>query len=402
MRPDKGVVIIGAGQAGARVAAGLRSGGYGGAVVLVGDEKDAPYERPQLSKRVLEGDAEITYALTAEAAAAAGIDLVLGDAVVDIDREARLVRTASGRVLAYDQAVLATGGRARPLPVATIDGDRIFALRSAADAAALAGAFARAGSMLVVGGGWLGLEVASAARKRGLEVVVIEAGDRLCGRAAPREVSERLAAMHRRNGVSLLTGRQLVSLARTGAGVGAVLADGATVVADVAVVAIGLVPNVELAGAAGLAVGDGIRVDAQCRTSDPAIFAVGDCCIASFDGQARRLESWQNANVQSDIVVAAILDLPSSQPPLPWFWSDQYGVQIQMVGSLADSHERLIRGEGDTGSILLLEGGRLVGVVAFGTPRDIGMGMRLIGEGARIDPVLAADISVPLAKARIA
>lgn len=401
-RPDNGVVIIGAGQAGARVAVGLRNGGYSGRVVLIGDENDAPYERPQLSKRILDRDAPpLAHALSHEAAAAAGIELALGDAAIDMDRNTRLVRTRSGRALSYDHAVLATGGRARPLPLAAADGDRVFALRGAADAAALAGAFDRAGSVLVVGGGWLGLEITSAARKRGLEVVVIEAGERLCGRAAPQEVSERLAVMHRRNGVSLLIGRQLASLETTGAGIDAILSDGATVSADIAVVAIGLVPNVELAGAAGLSVGDGIEVDAQCRTSDPAIFAAGDCCVVPFHGQARRLESWQNANTQSDIVVAALLGLPPPPLPLPWFWSDQHGVQIQMVGSLADDHDRLVRGAGDTQSILFLDGGRLVGVVAFGVPRDIGMGMRLIKEGACVDPVLAADISVPLVSARV-
>lgn len=401
-RPDNGVIIIGAGQAGARVAIGLRNGDFRGPIVLIGDENDPPYERPQLSKRILDRDRPtLAHALTSEAAAAAGIELVLGDAAIDMDRKARLVRTRSGRELAYDHAVLATGGRARPLPLAAADGDRVFALRNAADAVALAGAFDRARSVLVIGGGWLGLEIASAARRRGLEVSVIEAGERLCGRAAPHDVSERLAAMHRRNGVSLLIGRQLASLARTGTGIGAVLSDGATVSADIAVVAIGLVPNVELAGAAGLSVGDGIEVDAQCRTSDPAIFAVGDCCIAPFHGQARRLESWQNANTQSDIVVAALLGQPLPPLPLPWFWSDQHGLQVQMVGSLADGHDRLVRGSGDTQSILFLDGRRLVGVVAFGVPRDIGMGMRLIRDGACLDPVLAADISLPLVKARV-
>lgn len=403
MRPDNGVVIIGAGQSGARVATGLRSGGYEGAVVLIGDERDAPYERPQLSKGALERDApELSYALTGEAAALAGVDLVLGDAVIDIDRQARRVRTVSGRVFAYDSAVLATGGRARSLPFVAADGDCIFSLRRASDAMALAGAFARAASVLVIGGGWLGLEIASAARKRDLEATVIEAGERLCGRAAPREVSRHLAALHSRNGVSLMIGRQLATLARTQAGIRAETTDGGVVTADIAVIAVGLVPNVELAVAAGLTVGDGIEVDDFGRTSDPAVLAAGDCCAAPFQGQLRRFESWQNANSQSDIVVATLLGRTPPKPLLPWFWSDQYDVQVQMVGCLADSCDRLERGGDDGRSILFLDRGRLAGVVAFGVPRDIGMGMRLIAEEAQIDPVLAADISIPLSRARIA
>lgn len=406
IRPDQArIVVAGAGQAGARTALALRAGSHAGPLLLLGEEGHLPYERPQLSKAALAGTGVgCVPMVSAEVLAEAGIDWRPHSRAVRIVRDEKLLVTEAGEQLSYDALVLALGGRPRMPGGIVCDQRRIFALRTADDAAALDGALSQSRSVLVVGGGWLGLEIAAAARGRGLEVTVVEAGDRLCGRAAPPDVSAALTALHEAQGVRVLLGTGLQSLAATASGVAARLDDGEALFADIAVVAIGLVPNVELAERAGLAVDGGIVVDGACRTEDAAIFAVGDCSagVHPFYRRHIRLESWQNANTQADIAAAAILGHVLPTVSVPWFWSDQFDLNVQMLGDLDERHLRLRRGEPDgSHSVLLLDGDRLAGIVAFNAPRDIGMARKLIAEGARLDPARAADPATALAKARL-
>jgi 3-phenylpropionate/trans-cinnamate dioxygenase ferredoxin reductase component len=404
-RKDNGrIVIVGAGQAGLRTAIALRDLGHAGSIVLVGDEPHLPYERPQLSKACLSGSAASHKSiLEGQGLVARGIDFRGRWPVTLIDRTRKMVRCASEGEVGYDALVLALGGTARILP-GVVPGDRqIFALRSADDAAALNSSAEGAKKGLVVGGGWLGLEIAASLRQRGVEMTVLEAGARLCGRVAPPSLSNRLAALHTMRGNRILIEIRLKSLQSDGRRVTAVLASGETMDADLAVVAVGMTPNVALAAQAGLDVDDGIVVDNLCRTSDPDIYAVGDCTEQAhpFFGRRMRLESWQNANTQADIAAAAILGLAPPPTPIPWFWSDQFNVNVQMLGDTRPHLEQVERGDGFDGATTLFFGGdSLAGIVAFNAPRDIGIARRLIDAQTPLDKKLAGDPAVKLSGTR--
>ncbi|MQB46101.1 FAD-dependent oxidoreductase [Rhizobium sp. ICMP 5592] len=396
------IVIVGAGQAGAKAATSLRSAGYKGRLTLVGAEPHLPYERPQLSKSALEtAQATVKPIMSEVDFDAAHIELKLGLEITGIHRDQKHVVAATGEVIPYDVLILAVGGTARSLTALQCDNRRLFQIRTADDANALNRALENAGSMLVVGGGWLGLEVAASARNRGLEVVVIEAGPRLCGRAAPPEVSRYLLDLHQAQGVRVIVDAGLASIDASADGVAANLSNGESFATDIAVLAIGLQPNLALASLAGLEVDKGILADKYSRTIDPNIYAIGDCAEAFHPhyGVRMRLESWQNANCQAEIAAAAIIGSEVPEVPQPWFWSDQYDRSLQMLGDVSEARTRCLRGSVDGAfSILFLDGDKLSGIVSINTPRDVGMARKLLG--VQVDLSLASNASIPLSKAR--
>ncbi|WP_459615637.1 NAD(P)/FAD-dependent oxidoreductase [Bordetella sp. 2513F-2] len=333
----RAVVIVGAGQAGAAAAAALRAQGYAGRLTVVGSEPHAPYERPPLSKAVLQGEAghEGLAVHPAEFYAQQQVDLITHTRAVALDRTARLLRLADGRELAYDRLLLATGGSARELPSLPRGAASVHYIRTLDDALALRAVLQPGVRLAVVGGGFLGLEVASTASALGAEVQVIESAPRLLERALPEALSAWLAARAASWGVRLHLGRTLAEAAGTTPRT-LRLDDGTSITADVVVVAIGLVPEVALARDAGLPLDSngGIRVDGQARTADPAIYAAGDCASQprSCLGAPARLESWQNANEQARLAAAAMLGQALPAEPYPWFWTDQYGCNVQMLG----------------------------------------------------------------------
>ena len=370
-------VIIGGGQAGGWIAKTLRAEGHSGPVILIGDEADAPYERPPLSKSVLLAADAVTETelLTRPQAAELGIDLRLGESAVAIDRAARMVTLASGQITPYDRLFLTTGSRAR-VPDWMVKHERVHMLRTLVDAARLRKGLQSTRRLLIVGGGWIGLEIAATARKLGIDVVVIEMADRICGRSLPAPLSDWLAQMHHREGVKFLLKTQVTDAVIDGDQATLTLLDGLQLTGDRVVVGIGNQPNSDLAEKSGLAVSNGIVVDRHCRTSDPFIFAAGD--VAAFPcgfagGQVRR-ESWANAQNQAIIAAKSALGHDAAYDELPWLWSDQYGTNIQMVG-LPERAERLLFKAGavnGTGSWLALDrAGAVVGAVAVNDPRGL-------------------------------
>ncbi len=376
-----GVVIVGAGQAGGRTALALVQGGYGGPVTLIGAEAELPYERPPLSKAMLAGPDQ-PPPLLAEAAAYAGVALCLGRRVTAIDRAARRVQLDDGSALAYDALVLATGGQPRRLP---FDAERLHVLRTLDDARTIAAQAARARSVLVVGGGVIGLEVAATLRQRGLAVTVIEVGSRLLGRNVPAPVADLIAARHAAEGVEIRTGVRIRSLTEDD-GIQALLSDGATITADFAVAGIGIVPDTALAQACGLITDDGVVVDAAMRSSDPAIFAVGDmAALPGRDGRHRRCETWANANATAERAAAAILDLAPPADDAAWFWTDQYDLNVQLAGDTMAGRIVAQRASLPGGQVfLLLDGARLAGAVTINAGRDMATCRRLLAAGAAL------------------
>lgn len=398
-----GVIIIGGGQAGFQVATTLRQKGFSGPITLLAGENTPPYERPPLSKAFLLGERTAAELLLRPPAfyGERNIDLRLGVTASNIDREAGVVTTGEGEILAWDRLVLATGARARRLPAPAGCLAGVHVLRGLEDARALAAELVPGRRLAILGGGYIGLEVASAARLRGLGVVVIEALDRLMARTASPPVAAALMRRHREQGVEFRLGARLAECSGEGGRlVGIRLEDGEGMVADALLVGIGAEPEDALARSAGLAVDGGILVDAAGRTSDPDIFAAGDCTRRRHPLAIEpvRIESVQNAVDQAKAVAAAILGEPASPEPVPWFWSDQYELKLQTAGLFAAGDTAVVRGdpEGPAFSVAHLRAGRLVAVESLGVPRDHVQSRKLIAAGACPDPERLADPDVPL------
>jgi 3-phenylpropionate/trans-cinnamate dioxygenase ferredoxin reductase subunit len=393
-----GVVIVGGGQAGFQVAASLRAHGHAGPVRLISAEAHPPYQRPPLSKGLLLGKMDKARLLFRQPAfyTAQAIELLLGEAVTAIDRDARTVTTATGRVVPYDALVIATGTRVRPLPVPGTELDGVVYLRTLEESEGLARRIGEAERVVVVGGGFIGLEVAAAARMLGKPVTVLEAADRLMGRVVAPVISTFYAELHRGRGVELELDARIARLEGEGGKVAAVvMADGARRPADLVVIGIGVLPNVELAQAAGLICDNGIVVDELGRTSDPAIFAAGECSSHPnrFAGGRARLESVQNAVDQAKAVAAAILGRHEPYDEVPWFWSDQYEVKLQMVGISQGHDARVVRGDpaGGKFSVFYFKGGRLVAIDSVNRPGDHMVGRKLLSAGTALTPAQAED-----------
>ncbi len=399
------IVIVGAGQAGGWAAQTLRKEGFTGRLVLIGDERHPPHERPPLSKAVLAGQAQpqSTWLQKSEAFEALALEWRPGTKATRIDRAGRRLELAGGQTLAYDKLILCTGGRARTLTIPGADAPGVHTLRTVDDALALAPLLQPGKSIVVIGGGWIGLEVAATARQKGAEVVVVEAQRRLCERTVPSEISAHLLTLHRTHGTRVLLGAGVERIGSTDDGRSAVtLSDGSVLACDAVVVGVGLVPNDELARDAGLACDGGVLVDAQCRTSDPDILAAGDVAVAEnpWAGRRLRLESWQNAQEQGIAAARSALGLEVDYRPLPWFWSDQYGMNLQIYGIPTPAQQVVLRGVAGSDSFILfyLESDVVKAAIGPNAARDLRFARRLIEQRKPVDPQRLADTGVPMSK----
>ncbi len=394
------IVVIGAGQAGASLAARLRALGHDGPLTLIGDEPAPPYQRPPLSKAYLLGQlARDRLFLRPEGFyAEQGIALRTGVTVTAIDRAARQVRLSDGAVLAYDMLALTTGGTPRRLPPAA-GGDLagVHVLRGIADADTLGPALRPGARMAVIGGGYIGLEVAAVAAGRGLEVTLIEAAPRILQRVAAPETADFFRALHAGHGVRMIEGAGSARLVGAGRMQAVELADGTRIPADVAVVGIGIAPATGLAQAAGLALDNGIAVDAQGRTSDPHVWAAGDCASFPVSGGRLRLESVPNAIDMAEAVAANMLGAGRPYVPQPWFWSDQYDVKLQIAGLCGEQDRVVVRADpAGPRSHWYFAGDRLLAVDAMNDARAFMLAKRLLAEGRSPDPARVADPATDL------
>lgn len=399
--PNAGVVIVGAGQAGAEVASALRQSGYDRSIHLLGDEPHPPYRRPPLSKEYLAGDIARDQLLVkpAEAYAKLDIDLHVGCRVESIDRHQQLVILADGRSLPYDKLVLATGGTPRALPLAASQPDNLYYIRNIEDIDRLKRDWSPGARLAVIGGGYIGLETAAVAVADGLKVTVIEQAGRLLERVAAPEMSGYYARLHQGRGVQVLTDTQVLALEGEGR-ITALITSAGTLEVDLVVVGIGLIPNISLAKEAGLQVDDAICTDSLARTSDPNILAVGDCASfpSAFYDRQLRLESVQNAQEQARAAAATIMGQEKPYDPVPWFWSDQYGLKLQMVGLSRGYDQVVSRGsmESNVFSMFYLSGDCVIAVDTIGRPQDFLMGKRLIAARVPVTAEQLADADLPL------
>ncbi|WP_372801683.1 FAD-dependent oxidoreductase [Paracoccus seriniphilus] len=392
-RDFRKLVIVGAGQAGAETARRLRGEGFAGSITLLGDEADAPYERPPLSKDMLLGKTTLTQALIFEPGEveALDLDMRLSTPVASIDRDAQRVVLQDGTGLPYDMLVLATGAAARRISLPGAEGARLHYLRDAADSEHLGKALKAASQVAVIGGGFIGLELASAARALGKTATVIEAEERLLKRLLPGEPAAFLAWVAEQNDVALRLGAAVQSIGADGV----TLYDGTQVAADCVIVGIGAVPRDELARDAGLEVAarGGVVVNAQNRSSDPSIYAVGDIAVMrdGVSGTEHRSESWQNANLSAQRAARAITGAEQSAAELPWFWSDIFGGTLQILGAPV-SGLKTVRRDGDAPAFFCLDDSdRVVACIDFGHAEALRAARQLIEAGQPVDPLLLAN-----------
>lgn len=402
MNADSTVVIVGAGQAGSEFAAELRTLGFPGRVVMVGDEAELPYKRPPLSKGYLTGSVTPDQLPIRSAAVHEKnrIEFIAGVSATAIDRAAKTVTLSDGQTIAYTKLALTTGGRARPLPIPGADLGNVLSLRSVADAAAIRERLVEGRSLVIIGGGYIGLEIAAVAVKKGLKVTVLESAPRVLARVTAPEISEFYTRVHREEGVDIKLGVQIAALVGEGAVSGVRLVDGSIINADAVIVGIGLIPNCELAAAAGLAVDNGIVVDEHGQTSDPDIYSAGDCANrpSALLGGRVRLESVPNAMEQARYAARAIMGQPKAYDELPWFWSDQYELKLQMCGLSSGFDQLVVRGStaNRTFSAFYLKQGKVIAADAVSQLRDFGLMKKLVAARATVPAERLADESVSM------
>ena len=393
------VIVVGAGQAGSSCVAKLRNGGFDGDVTLIGAEPVPPYQRPPLSKAYLMGDMSLERLFLRPEAFYAdnGIALRMQSEVESLDTATRTL-SVSGETLSYDELVLTTGSTPNRLPDA-IGGnlEGVFVVRDLADVDAMAPRFTKGAKVLIVGGGYIGLEAASVAAKLGLEVVLVEMADRILQRVAAPETSDFFRGLHRGHGVDIREGVGLERLTGEGTVTGARLTDGTEIAADFVIVGVGIRPGTALAEAAGIDVENGIKVDAQGRTSAPHVRAAGDCTSFPYRGGRIRLESVPNAIDQAEVVAQNIMGAGKDYVAKPWFWSDQYDVKLQIAG-LNTGYDRVVtrRVDADSVGFWYYRGDELVAVDAMNDPRGYMVGKRLIEAGKSPDPAVIADPATDL------
>ncbi|MGW1208917.1 NAD(P)/FAD-dependent oxidoreductase [Streptomyces sp. NPDC002499] len=405
-----GTLIVGASQAGLQLAVSLRQLGDTAPITLVGEENHAPYQRPPLSKEFLAGqaDAESLAFRSPSYYADAGIDLVSGARVAHIALDpsdgpgSGVARTAAGRALSFDRLALTVGARPRRLDVPGADLDGVRSLRDRDDAAELRTRLASAARVVVVGGGFIGLEAAAVARALGKDVTVVEAAERLMGRALAPVVSDFYLHAHRRRGTRVLLSTGVTGFDGVAGRVSAVrLTDGSTLPADLVLVGVGVVPRTELADQVGLACDGGIVVDRCARTSNPYIVAAGDCTVQPhpLTGEGRvRLESVQNAVAQATTAAATLLGRPAANRAVPWFWSFQGDLKLQIAGLSTGYDAYVVRGEPaeERFSVLYYREGELLAVDAVNSPADYMVVRRALGQRATVPADRAGDPGIPL------
>ncbi len=387
------IAVIGAGQAGASLVAKLRSEGFDGDITLIGAEPVPPYQRPPLSKKYLLGEMSLErlFLRPEQFYADQNITLKLGAPVSDIDASAKTI-TLGDEVIAYDQLAFTTGSHPNRLP-AKIGGalNGVYVVRDLADVDGMTAAFERGGHVLIVGGGYIGLEAAAVAAKKGLQVTVVEMADRILQRVACPETSDYFRALHEGHGVKVIEGIGLDHLLGTDHVTGAQLTNGEQIDVDFVIVGVGITPATELAEKAGVTLENGIRVDAQGRSSDPAIWAAGDCAAFPFRDQILRLESVQNAIDQAEAVACNMLGAATDYIPKPWFWSDQYDVKLQIAGLNLGYDHVVTRQTDEAVSHWYYAGDTLLAVDAMNDPRNYMIGKRLIEAGKSPAPDVIAN-----------
>ena len=398
------VVIVGSGHAGAQAAIALRQRNFDGSIAIVGDDMHPPYERPPLSKDYLSGDKSFERLLIRPSSFWAGQRIALhpGRRIVSIDTAHNVALTGTGEAFRFRHLVWATGGRARRLTCDGCDLRGVHTVRSRHDVDRIASELPGVETVVVIGGGYIGLEAAAVLTKLGKRVILVEALDRVLARVAGEQLSRFIEHEHRAHGVDVRLQTATASIeGENGMVVGVRLADGDMVRCDMVIAGIGIVPEVEPLLAAGADGGDGIDVDEQCRTSVPGIFAIGDCARHRnifANGSLVRLESVQNANDMAAIAADAITGLETSYHALPWFWSNQYDLRLQTVGLLQGHDEVIVRGDiaSRSFSILYRRAGRVIALDCVNATRDYVQGRLLITTAAQIDGCRLADTAVAL------
>jgi 3-phenylpropionate/trans-cinnamate dioxygenase ferredoxin reductase subunit len=396
------LVIVGGGQAAAQAIQSLRQQNYPGAITLLCDEPYPPYQRPPLSKKYLAGELVRERLLLRPAAfyAEKGVTLEQNARVEELDLSARRVRLRDGRALGYDRLLLATGSRPRSLDVPGAALPGVHYLRTIADVDGITDGLTPQSRVLLVGAGYIGLEVAAVMRQRGCEVTVLEAADRVMSRTVSVEVSRFYEKCHRDAGVAVQCGAAVKALHGTSRIRAVETTDGRTFDCDIVIVGIGIVPNVELAAAAGLPCSNGIVVDEHARTRDPHIVAAGDCTNHPLPLLERRvrLESVPNAIHQAKVAAATLVGTPMAYSEVPWFWSDQYDLKLQIAGLSTGYNEVVVRGDPASRSFaaFYLRGGELLAVDAVNSPREFIAGKKLVANRARIPAPVLRDTAVDL------
>jgi len=398
------VLIVGAGHGGAQAAIALRQGKFAGSIMMIGDEPELPYERPPLSKDYLSQAKSFDRILIRPAAfwAERHVEMRLGQPVIAVDAAAHRVTLADNSTVSYEHLIWATGGRPRKLPCPGGDLAGVHAIRTRADVDRLMGELSGAQRIAVIGGGYIGLEAAAVLAKMGKTVTVFEALDRVLARVAGEPLSRFYEAEHRAHGVDVCLNARIEAIEGDGdRPIGVRMAGGEIIPADIVIVGIGILPAIEPLRAAGAACSNGVDVDAQCHTSLPDIFAIGDCAAHASrfaDGQTIRLESVQNANDQATVVARTILGEAVEYEAVPWFWSNQYDLKLQTVGLSSGHDEALLRGDpaNRSFSVIYLKGGRVIALDCVNAVKDYVQGRALVVGRLSPDRAQLTDVNVPL------
>ena len=403
----RAVVIIGASHAAAQTSVSLRQGGYEGKITVIGDEPDLPYHRPPLSKDFLSGNKALDDILIRPASGyeAANIEMKLGVRVEAVDRTAKTVVTDAGETLSYDKLVLTTGARIRRLPVPGEDLDGVYYLRDTKDVRAIKTEVKAGRKAVIIGGGYIGLETAASLKKQGMDVTVLEAMPRILQRVTAPIMSEFYKRIHSEEGVNILEGVMASAIEKTENGLRVQTSCEQSFDADIVIIGIGVIPNIELAEAAGLKTGNGIEVNEFCQSSDPDIYAAGDVTWHHNPIYDRhiRLESVPNATEQGKVVANHINGKPKPYNSLPWFWSDQFDLKLQIAGLSQDYDDIVIRGDIEASrsfAAFYFKGERLLAVDAVNSPREFMLARMSLSKGMTLDKTLLADAEMDLKQIR--